>query len=124
MEANLKPQKQMMYMAKVTPADCYRHAQVVILNENGSWVIAPAPYGAYVVNEQVLHFPVPVVDVRQVREEDDERLKAVLRDCVDDEAGVMDMAGLLRGLEALGATIVSCSQRVASRGRGDRMRVN
>ena len=127
MEANLKPQKQMMFLSRVTPEECLERAQVAILNENGWAFIAPAPYRAYVLSAPLPNVNCPVVDVRQVRVEDDDRMFAVINECVNETVGVIDMDGLLNGLEELGAQVTRVQtrgERVANRGRGDQMRVN
>jgi len=124
MEAKMKPQKQMMFLSKATPEECIERAQVAIINENGWFLIGPAPYRAY-VNTPQPSVKCAIVDIRPVRMDDDESLFAVVDRNVDKTVGVIDMAGLLRGLEGLGAVVTPArSQRVASRGRGDRMRVN
>ena len=50
----------------------------------------------------------PVVDVSKVR--DDEKMGAIIRTCVTPTAGVINMAGLLTGLEALGGMIKRSGQ--------------
>jgi hypothetical protein len=49
----------------------------------------------------------PIVDIRPVRIDDDERLAQVMKHCTDQTAGVINMSGLLTGLEALGAKVTN-----------------
>jgi hypothetical protein len=135
----VKELKQKVFVANEVPDECVAHAQVAIIS-NLSWhLIAPNPYRAHGMSE-ALPLPkvaCPIVDVRSVT--DDEAMMKVMSACVDKTAGVINLSGLLTGLEALGAVVTQKpvltaaevtqrflerkNKRVAMRGRA-RVRVN
>jgi hypothetical protein len=94
-----------VFTASDTPDECVRNAQVLVVGEFSWHVIAPAPFRLHCL----LSFaPVPqvrcaVVDVHGVT--DDGKMAELIRTCTDPSAGVINLDGLLTGLEALGGKV-------------------
>lgn len=101
-----------VFSASAVSDECVKAAQVVICTEFSWHVIAPVPYRLHCL----LSFaPVPavkcaVVDVRGVA--DDEGMARVMGACTDATAGVINLGGLLTGLEALGAKVSNQKPKV------------
>lgn len=138
-----KQLKQKVFVANAVPDECIERAQVVIVSGLSWHIIAPNPFRAHGLGNAI---PVPtvkcpVVDVRGVQ--DDAAMMKVMAACVDKSAGVINLDGLLTGLQALGAKVTQTqpkkaataadvqalfmdrkNQRVARRVRGVKERVN
>lgn len=85
--------------------DCVKRAQVLIVGEHSWHLIGAKPYRMHCLSSFA---PVPAVrcprvDVGGVK--DDERMGRIMMACVSDAAGVINMDGLLTGLEALGGKV-------------------
>ena len=97
--------KKFVFSSSAIPDECVRHAQVAIITEATWHLIGPEPYRAHGVMD-VMPMPVvtcPVVDIRLVQ--DEEKMALVMNSTTDRAAGVINMSGLLTGLEALGAKV-------------------
>ena len=86
--------------ASAVPDEVVKAAQVVIVAEYSWHVIAPAPYRMHCLMSfaPLPAVSCPVVDVKGIA--DDEKMAAILKSCIDPIAGVINMDGLLTGLEA------------------------
>lgn len=104
-------QKKMVLAATSVPEDCIRRAQVMIVTDMTWHLIGPGNLRAHGLSRDIPQPTVtcPVVDVSKVR--DDEKMGAIIRTCVTPTAGVINMAGLLTGLEALGGNVKSSGQK-------------
>jgi hypothetical protein len=102
---HLSKQK-LVFISTEVPDECVRRAQVVIVSEAGWHLIGPAPFRAHGLGNAMPLPQVrcPVVDVSAVT--DDVGMKRVLDGCVTLQAGVINLAGLLTGLEALGGVVL------------------
>lgn len=108
------PMKTKYVFAASAPGDeCVRHAQVVIVAEHSWHLIAPKPYRVHCLLSfaAVPSVACPVVDVRGVK--DDVKMFAVMQACVDEKAGVLNLDGLLTGLEALGGVVKKAGKKKA-----------
>lgn len=94
-----------VFSASAAPDECVKAAQVVIVAEFSWHVIAPAPYRMHCLLSfaPVPAVACPVVDVKGVQ--DDEGMAKLIRTCTDPSAGVLNLDGLLTGLEALGGKV-------------------
>lgn len=107
MVAQVQSQKTVVAATEV-PEECVKRAQVVIVSEYSWHLIAPKPWKMHCL----LNFaPVPtvtcpVIDVRGVPDEKSEAMFKVMQACVADHAGVINLDGLVTGLESLGAVVV------------------
>lgn len=99
--------KKIVTVARGVPAECIRAAQVIIVTEDTWHLIAPGSLRVHGLSGDIPMPAVtcPVVDVRGV--EDFARMRGIMDVCVDVNAGVINMDGLLTGLEALGGKRVS-----------------
>lgn len=105
MEPKMVTQTKQVMLSMALSEDCIRNAQVLIVEEGRWHVLAPKPYRMHCDSgfAPVPTVRCPVVDVRNVQ--DDEAMGRVMGTCVDPTFGVINLAGLLTGLEALGATV-------------------
>lgn len=108
-----------VFSASAVPDESVKAAQVVIVGEFSWHVIAPAPYRMHCL---MSFSPVPVVTcpvVNVMGVQDDEKMAEIIKACTDPSAGVINLGGLLTGLEALGAKVVqkeeSRTQKVTAR---------
>lgn len=92
-------------LATAPMEECVKRAQVVIVSEHSWHLIAPRPYKMHCLNSfaAVPTVTCPVVDVREVPDARSDEMFRVMQACTADQAGVINLAGLLTGLEALGA---------------------
>ena len=132
METDTKVLK-VVFVAHEIPEESLAHAQVAIVSEDTWHLIAPNPYRIHSTADIPMpEVKCPIVNISGVKNEDG--MRAVMQTCVDKTAGVINLFGLLTGLEALGAVItqrpvfkaadVSRSfhgKRVASKVRGHRV---
>ena len=97
--------------ASAVPDEVVKAAQVVIVAEYSWHVIAPAPYRMHCLMSfaPLPAVSCPVVDVKGIA--DDEKMAAILKSCTDPIAGVINMDGLLTGLEALGGKVQKAEGR-------------
>ena len=97
--------------ASAVPDEVVKAAQVVIVAEYSWHVIAPAPYRMHCLMSfaPLPAVSCPVVDVKRIA--DDEKMAAILKSCTDPIAGVINMDGLLTGLEALGGKVQKAEGR-------------
>ncbi len=102
--------KELMLVSTEVPEDCIRRAQVAIVTENGWYLLVP---GARITGlSKWVPLPkvtCPVVDITPIRMDDDDKMMKIMSVCVSKTAGVINLAGLLIGLEALGAKVTSQS---------------
>lgn len=100
-----------VFSASAVPDEVAQAAQVVIVGEFTWHVIAPAPHRMHCLLSfaPVPQVNCPVVNVAGVK--NDEGMASVIRACTDPTAGVINLDGLLSGLEALGGKV---SKPVAS----------
>jgi hypothetical protein len=105
MDTKMVTQTKQVMLSMALLEDCIRNAQVLIVEEGRWHVLAPKPYRMHCDSgfAPVPTVRCPVVDVRNVQ--DDEAMGRVMGTCVDPTFGVINLAGLLTGLEALGATV-------------------
>lgn len=105
MDTKMVTQTKQVMLSMALPEDCIRNAQVLIVEEGRWHVLAPKPYRMHCDSgfAPVPTVGCPVVDVRHVQ--DDEGMGRVMAVCVDPTFGVINLAGLLTGLEALGAVV-------------------
>lgn len=105
--AAVAPTRTMVFVSNEVPDECVKRAQVAIVTENGWHLIAPSPYRCHGLSKYVgmPQVACPIVDIRPVRMDDDDKMMQVMEACVDKNAGVVNLAGLLSGLEALGAVV-------------------
>lgn len=98
--------KKMVFVSSETPDEVVKRAQVVIVSDGRWHLIGPAPFRAHGLGAAIPLPKVtcPVVDVSRVR--DDLRMKQVMDACVSVHAGVINLDGLLTGLEALGGIVL------------------
>lgn len=98
-------QTKRVMMSMALPEDCIRNAQVLLV-EAGRWhVLAPKPYRMHCDSA---FMPEPVVTCARVDVsgiEDEEGMSRVMGTCVDPTFGVINLDGLLTGLEALGGKV-------------------
>lgn len=110
-----------VFSASAVPDESVKAAQVVIVAEFSWHVIAPAPYRMHCLLSfaPVPKVACPVVDVRGVQ--DDEKMAEIIKACTDPSAGVINLDGLLTGLEAMGAKVAqkaeSRTQKPTARGQ-------
>lgn len=103
----------LVYLGTEVPDECIANAQVVIKTEDTWHVIAPNPYRMHCTADIPMpEVKCPIVDIRGVK--DEEAMRAVMEKCTDKSAGVLNMAGLLTGLEALGAKVTQRVSEAAS----------
>jgi hypothetical protein len=97
----------LVFVSTEVPEECIQRAQVAIVTDNGWHLLAPIPYRCHGLDKFVPMPKVncPIVDIRPVRMDDDDKMMAVMASCVDRSTGVINMSGLLSGLEALGAKV-------------------
>jgi len=94
-----------VFSSMAVPDECVKAAQVLIVGEFSWHVVAPAPYRMHCLMS-FAPVPVvncPVVDVRGVA--DDEGMAQIIKTCTDPSAGVINLDGLLTGMEALGGKV-------------------
>lgn len=102
-------QTKQMVVATPVLEEALQRAQVLIVEGKRWHVLAPRPYraqGDWGIEEVKALVNCPIIDVSRVPAELDETMGAVIRGCVDVNAGVFNRAGLLTGLEAIGAVVV------------------
>jgi hypothetical protein len=105
MDTKVVTQKKQVMLSMALPEDCIRNAQVLIV-EAGRWhVLAPKPYR---MHGDSTFMPEPVVscarvDVREIA--DEAGMSRVMGTCIDPTFGVINLDGLLTGLEALGGKV-------------------
>jgi len=104
--------KKYVFSASAVPEESVKAAQVLIVAEFSWHVIAPAPHRVHCLLSfaPVPTVTCPVVDVRGVQ--DDEKMAEIIKACTDPSAGVINLNGLLTGLEAMGAKV---AQKAESR---------
>lgn len=107
--------KKYVFASNEVPEECVKRAQVVIVGAFSWHLIAPAPYRMHCMLSFAPMPAVncPVIDVKNVS--DDEGMARVMAACADPTAGVINLDGLLTGLEALGAKVSKSGTQVGSR---------
>lgn len=103
----VKELKKTVLAATEVPDECIKNAQVMIVADLSWHIIAPNPYRMHGLGDMIPAPKVtcPIVDVRGVPAENDDAMLRVMNSCVDKSAGVLNLAGLLTGLEALGGRV-------------------
>lgn len=106
---NVKDVK-LVYLATEIPEESIRNAQVLILDTNaGTWhLFAPQPYKAHGRLEMMPQVHCPVVDLTPVTNED--AVCRIIKATTSPQHGVINLDGLLTGLEALGAKVKRVSE--------------
>lgn len=99
-----KSEVKLVFLAHEVPEESLGHAQAAIISD-GTWhLIAPNPYRIHSTADIPMpKVNCPVVDIRGVT--DEEGMRRVMDACTDKSAGVINLDGLLTGLEALGAKV-------------------
>jgi hypothetical protein len=97
----------LVFISTAIPEESMKHAQVVIVTGKTWHIIAPAPYRAHVDGSMEMpEMRCPIVDVSAFSTDyQDEKMAQIVKATTDAQAGVINLAGLLTGLEALGATV-------------------
>ena len=114
MQTVTKTQKKLVFLSTEVPADCVRMAQVAILSDDSWHLIAPWPHRAHGLSRSIPMPEVtcPIVDVSAVK--DDLRMREIFNRYVAPYAGVINLSGLLSGLEGLGAKVLN-NKRIAKK---------
>jgi len=104
------------FICNEVPEEIVRHAQVMIVTGN-TWHIFGSAGRAHGDREA---FNIPevsctVIDISPIDELNSEKVAEIIGTCTDPNAGVINMAGLVTGLSALGGVVTERAHWIGSK---------